>query len=138
MSDTADDDNTGTRPLNDRLNCPGCVRSFRTESTLDRHLRRNPSHSQGSGADSAPALTSVWDNGWVTFDDRVERAVVVPCTTENVDIAAVKDRGVVEVSGDYDDTVALPESAGASPDTLRWRLESGVLRLTLDAADDDS
>ncbi|MFT4948998.1 MAG: hypothetical protein ACI9CA_001129 [Natronomonas sp.] len=77
-------------------------------------------------------MQGVWDNGWVTFDDRVERAVVVPRTTETVDVAVVVARDVVRITGDHDATVKLPESAGAGVDTLRWQLESGVLRLTLD------
>lgn len=132
MSDTSVNDGTETRPLDDRLDCPGCVRAFRTESALGRHLKRNPSHSHGSDGDGATAMQAVWDNGWVTFDDRVERAVVVPRATETVDVAVVIDRNVVEITGDHDATVALPETAGACVDTLRWHLESGVLRLTLD------
>ena len=130
MSDTSAN-GTGTGPLGDRLDCPGCVRSFRTESALNRHVGRNPSHSHGSGAGSA-VREGVWDNGWVTFDDRVERAVVVPRTTETVDVAVLVARDTIRITGDHDTTVELPESAGRGVDTLRWRLEEGVLRLTLD------
>lgn len=77
-------------------------------------------------------MQDAWDNGWVTFDDRVERAVIVPPATETVDIAVLIERNVVRVTGDHDTTVALPETAGACVDTLRWQLEDGVLRLMLD------
>lgn len=129
MSDRSAPDNTGADSLNSRLDCPGCVRSFRTESALDRHLGRNPSHNHGSDATSTG---DAWDNGWVTFDDRVERAVVVPPTTETVNVAVLVERNVIRVTGDHDTTVALPETAGACVDTLRWQLSGGVLRLTLD------
>jgi hypothetical protein len=38
----------------------------------------------------------------------------------------------IEVTGDYNTTVALPDIVGACVDTLRWQAEGGVLRLTLD------
>lgn len=136
MSDTPDDDSTELRPLHDRLDCPGCVRSFRTASDLDRHLGRNPSHSRVGDVDSVSPSPQVWDNGWVRFADRVERAVLLPRATERVDVEVVERRNIVEISGDYDTTVPLPRTAGASADTLSWRAEAGVLRLTLDTAED--
>ena len=77
-------------------------------------------------------MQDAWDNGWVIFDDRVERAVILPPATETVNIAVLIDQNSIRVTGDHDTTVALPETAGACLDTLHWQLEDGVLRLMLD------
>ncbi len=77
-------------------------------------------------------MQDAWDNGWVIFDDRVERAVILPPAAETVDIAVLIDENIVRVTGDHDTTVALPETAGTCLDTLHWQLEDGVLRLILD------
>jgi hypothetical protein len=123
MSEMPNIENTRTE-TGSRLNCHGCARAFMTESALRRHISRNPSHGHNSDA--------VWDNGWVTFADRVEQAILIPQHTESLNILVDTENNTIEVTGDYSTTVALPETAGACVDTLRWQVEEGVLRLTLD------
>ncbi len=74
----------------------------------------------------------MWDSGWVTFADRVEQAIVLPRHTESINMLVDIKNNTIEVTGDYNTTVALPDIVGACVDTLRWQAEGGVLRLTLD------
>lgn len=122
-------------PIDGRLDCPGCVRSFRTASSLARHLRWNPSHGDLLAVDEAGPSRPLYDNDWIRFPDRVERALVVPRSTERIDVTVRNDDGVVEISGDYATTVALPDHLDTASDTLAWSLESGVLRLAFSADD---
>jgi len=101
-------------------------------SALDGHLNRNPSHGHAAGIDDGTVMRSVWDNGWVTFEDRIERALLVPPAAEAVDIAVLTESDTVEGRGDHSTTVKFPEDAGAGPGTLRHRPEGSVLRFTLD------